>query len=366
MSSPSPAVSIHPSDSISQAQQGSQVSLTRPNSHVSLVPVIRAQPGLRPAQYPFEVLWNLEDCKQDLDVNIQDSNKSRPSMDRSVRHPDGTMLSDSEWSAIKSSARRIANELSTLQDTSRQARMRRTKMYYRTHHAREWSKAILRLEAEQPLLKLCSSNWKADHVLGNCIQAILSKESYAKTKGGRKKQKSKGKEREKGNDDGNDSTGTGIGSNDSRRRSGGVEASEDSSHQRATPPPQTIFASGSEFNIFHKILYYIKFFTDTGESSSRRRTTPPPQTPTGIDISMASPTTSMTGTSSMKRPGPSSPQGKKSPKKRRREQDNGRVASKINWMAPLTASIAGAKPTTAPQDSLAFIHVDTSCMFLLF
>lgn len=142
-------------------------------------------------------------------------------MDRAVRHPDGTMISDSEWSAIKASARRIANELSALSDSSRQARMRKTKMYYRTHHAKEWTRAIIRLEAEQPYLKLCSSNWKADHILGNSIQAILAKESYSKTKGGKKKQKGRGRreeETQKGeevsNDD-NDKRGLRLGSDDS-------------------------------------------------------------------------------------------------------------------------------------------------------
>jgi hypothetical protein len=217
-------VSINPSDSISQARPtGSQVSQIRPagsqvsqaRSHVSLLPSIPTQPALRPPQYPFEVLWNKEDCQQDADINIQDSNKSRPSMDRAVRHPDGTMISDCEWSAIKASARRIANELSALPDSFRQARMRRTKGYYRTHHARDWTRAILRLEAEQPLLKLCSSNWKADHVLGNSVQAVLSKESYAKSKRGKRKQKGKGKERETAKMVSNDDDDSEIGSDDS-------------------------------------------------------------------------------------------------------------------------------------------------------
>lgn len=200
----------------------SHVSVARPGSHVSILPLgVQAQPGLRPPQYPIEVLWNIEDCQQDIDVNIQDSNKSRPSMDRAVRHPDGTMISDSEWSAIRSSARRIANELGALPDTSRQARMRKTKMYYRTHHARDWTTAITRLEAEQPLLKLCSSNWKSDHILGNSIQAILSKQSYAKRRGKKNpKGKRKGKEKMVSNDD-NDSAGSG--SDDSHRD--GVEVS---------------------------------------------------------------------------------------------------------------------------------------------
>lgn len=122
-------MSIHPSDSISQANianldQVSRVSQAHPGSHVSILPInVRAQPGVRPQEYPVEILWNIEDCQIDIDVNLQDSNKSRPSMDRAVRHPDGTMISDSEWSAIKASARRIANELAALPDTTRQKRM---------------------------------------------------------------------------------------------------------------------------------------------------------------------------------------------------------------------------------------------------
>ena len=204
---PSPAVSLHLSDSISQVLpgSGSQISVSRgcAASHVSLLPSLQTQPAIRPSQYPFEVLWNLEDCQHDVDVNIQDSNKSRPSMDRAIRHQDGTMVTNMEWSAIKASARRIANELAGLPDpTNRQARMRRTKMFYRTYHARAWTHAISRLEDEQPLLKLCSSNWKADHTLGNSIQAILSKQMYASKRN--KQKKGKGKEKSKRSDVDND------------------------------------------------------------------------------------------------------------------------------------------------------------------
>jgi hypothetical protein len=106
----------------------------------------------------------------------------------------------------------------------------------------------------------------------------------------------------------------------------------------------------------------MKFFTGASEVSSRRRTSPPPHTTT--DISIVS-----TGTSSMKRPGPSGTQGEKFAKRHRREQNNGKVASHINWMAPFTESIASAntaKPTTAtasPQDPCVFIHVESSCMY---
>ena len=402
-SSPSPALSLHPSDSISQANvakhdSGSHVSLSclRPGTHVSLAPppvsyAVQTRPAVRPPQYPIEVLWNLEDCQKDMDVNIQESNKSRPSMDRAIRHPDGTMISNSEWSAIRSSARRIANELRSLPDsgTSRQARMQRTKMYYRTHHPRDWTAAIMRLETEQPLLKLCSSNWKADHILGNSIQAMRTREKGKKDLKGKRK----GKQKAVNNDDNDGASSAGDDDSGNGPR-GGVKPSGSSklfyyhesstsyyiifftgdaatgtsrrmtSMTMTTPPLQTnSMASGSEF-IYFIIMTIINLMKNfIGEYSSRLRS-PPPQTTT--DVSMVSVTT---GTSSMKRRGPSSTHSgnKRTAKKFRGEQDSGK-ATQINWMAPLTSSesIPSAKPTTATtslQDPYAFIHVESSCMY---
>ena len=67
---------------------------------------------------------------------------------------------------------------------------------------------------------------------------------------------------------------------------------------------------------------------------------------------------STTGTST-KRSGPFSP-GKRVSKKRRGEQVKGQVALKYNWMAPLTASIAGVSPQDS--DPYAFIQIEASCM----
>ena len=170
---------------------------------MSLLPSLQTQPAIRPSQYPFEVLWNKGDCLEDEDVNVQESNKSRPSMKRAIRHPDGTMVTDSEWSAIRASARRIVKKIAGLPVSALQANMRKTKQYYRTHHPRERTNAITRLEAEQPLLKLCSSNWKAEQTLGNSVQAMVSKEN-AKGKRSKDKQKGKGKEM-MDNNDGNES-----------------------------------------------------------------------------------------------------------------------------------------------------------------
>jgi hypothetical protein len=339
----SPATSIHPSDSISQTRQsGSQ-------PQVLLLPKLCTQPAIRPSQYPFEVIWNLEDCQHDPDVDVRESNKSRPSMERVVRQPDGTMITDSEWSAIKSSARRIANELAGLPDSSRKVKMRRTKMYYRTYHTKEWTSAIIRLEAEQPLLTLCASNWKAEHVLGNSIQAILTRESNANSKGIRNKKKqkakSKGKAKAVDGDNNNDS-----GSDNHESNNVGGNGGE---------------ASGMySFLSYESSTFSTSFSGDADMSHPSRRASPPPQST--IDTPMESPTSI---TSNMKRPGPSSPHEKRSAKKHRGEQQNGPPASQFNWMAPLTASsAAGANPkatatSTSPITPFSFIHVDSTCMY---
>jgi hypothetical protein len=135
-------------------------------------------------------------------------------MERAVRHPDGTMITEIEWSAIRASARRIVNELSNIPDSHRlRPGMRKTKMYYRTYHSKEWTNALNRLESEQPLVGLCSSNWKADHILGNSIQNILTKESYVPKSRRSKKQKGKAKAKESDqmNDTNDDSVNGGNG-----------------------------------------------------------------------------------------------------------------------------------------------------------
>ena len=84
-----------------------------------------------------------------------------------------------------------------------------------------------------------------------------------------------------------------------------------------------------------------------------------------VNTSLGSPTTSITEISGLKRPGPSSPSGKR--KKPWGKQNDGRAAShaseaRVNWMAPVTASRAGAKATAvSPRDPYAFIHVESSC-----
>jgi hypothetical protein len=140
---------------------------------------LQNQPATRPPEYPEEVLWSLEDCKSDPNVNVSSTNTSRPSMEKALRHDDGTMITSSEWSAIKVSARAVKADLLSLPPPrdQRAKDQSRTKVYFRTYFRREWDSAVAKLESYQPLLALCSSHWKADHVLGNTLLVKVTEQS---------------------------------------------------------------------------------------------------------------------------------------------------------------------------------------------
>lgn len=107
---------------------------------------------------------------------MSNSNPSRPPMDRCIRNQDGSEISRGEYRAIKTSARRLVNKhLTPLKEPSDLAAKNRskTKSYYQKHHAKPWDETVRNLEENQPLVALCASHWKADHLLGNCLQAIV-------------------------------------------------------------------------------------------------------------------------------------------------------------------------------------------------
>jgi hypothetical protein len=171
--------SVTPSDSVSHIGSrlgsdgfGSQTSRSDSRSkNMSRSHHLQHQPATRPADYPEEVLWSLEDCKADPNVNVSATNTSRPSMEKAIRHSDGTMITSSEWNAIKVSARAVKADLLSLPPPrDRRAKdQKRTKVYFRTYFRHEWDSALAKLEMYQPLVALCSSHWKADHILGNTL-----------------------------------------------------------------------------------------------------------------------------------------------------------------------------------------------------
>ena len=166
--------SIAPSDSISRLgsdQSGRSTPLSMSQSiH---------QPATRPPQYPEEILWSLDDCKMDPDVKMSSTNGSRPPMERAIRHNDGAMITASEWAAIKATARMVKADLLSLPPSrDRRANDRtKTKSYFRTYFRKQWDAAVARMESLQPLLALCASHWKAEHVLGNTLLVKMAVES---------------------------------------------------------------------------------------------------------------------------------------------------------------------------------------------
>src|SRR6202040_984944 len=130
------------------------------------------QPATRPSNDPFEILWNLEDYKNDPDVQkTSQGNVSRPPMEQAVHHSDGTMITSGEWTAIKATARMIKADLLALPPPwDKRAKDRpKTKTYYRSFFLKDWDTALERMEQHQPLLALCAVHWKADHILGNTL-----------------------------------------------------------------------------------------------------------------------------------------------------------------------------------------------------
>jgi hypothetical protein len=81
------------------------------------------------------------------------------------------MISASEWAAIKATARMVKAELLSLPPSrDRRAKDRtKSKVYFRTYFRKEWEAAVAKMESHQPLLALCASHWKAEHVLGNTL-----------------------------------------------------------------------------------------------------------------------------------------------------------------------------------------------------
>lgn len=97
-------------------------------------------------------------------------------MEKCIRDEDGTEVSPSEWRAIKKSANLLVNTyLKTLQapaDPSAKTRSK-TKTYYAKYFPQIWSDVLEKLERQEPLVRLCAAHWKADHIIGNCLQAII-------------------------------------------------------------------------------------------------------------------------------------------------------------------------------------------------
>jgi hypothetical protein len=139
--------------------------------------------ALRPESYQRSVLWNIEDC-QHFGL-VTEKNVSRPPMEKCIRNSTGETISSSEYNAIKTTARMLVNihlvPLGTPADPAARAKTK-TKTYYKKYFLQNYKDVLDKLEAQEPVLTLCAARWKAEHIISNCLTAIVDTEKAAKKK----------------------------------------------------------------------------------------------------------------------------------------------------------------------------------------
>jgi hypothetical protein len=164
------ASSLGPSDSASQQ--------ARPYSTSDIDTLLERSdaPSVRPEFLPASVLWYYDDCKTDKTYGtiVTASNSCRLKMSIAIHRPDGSRIPKLEFGYVRRDADLIVQKLRTLIESD--PRMMRalnskplTKTLARTLFKAEYRRAILELEEEHKLLRLCSSHWKADMMIGQAF-----------------------------------------------------------------------------------------------------------------------------------------------------------------------------------------------------
>ncbi|KAH9030472.1 hypothetical protein EDB84DRAFT_1271399 [Lactarius hengduanensis] len=119
------------------------------------------EPSLtRPQFLSQEVLWYSNDCDTDKKYGdiITKKNKYRPKMNLAVRRPDGSRVSPQEFSNIRHSTLIIYHKLPP------------TMTFIKNLFKTDYDKAVLELEAEHKLLRLCTYHWKAEALIGQMFR----------------------------------------------------------------------------------------------------------------------------------------------------------------------------------------------------
>ncbi|EGO22821.1 hypothetical protein SERLADRAFT_439590 [Serpula lacrymans var. lacrymans S7.9] len=140
---------IYPSNSVLHA--------ANPPPARSVVSTTEAQPPQpRPDQYPFEILWEFDDCKKDKDAGLTAQNPARPAIERAT--------------TIKATTRVAQNKLEQL-PLPKCRSQKWSRNYYLSAYPAQWAAIIQEMDQQQPLLALCSNHWKAEHVLGQMLRS---------------------------------------------------------------------------------------------------------------------------------------------------------------------------------------------------
>lgn len=127
----------------------------------------------RPDIYPLDILWNFDECKTENEKPLifTAGNDGRPNMEKALRDENGNFLSSDTYSRIKASVRAVAAQL--LQLPVKTGNMEaRTKRDIKAAYPQEWTNVLRMLEYMQPIVRLCSAHWKADHLIAQHLRNI--------------------------------------------------------------------------------------------------------------------------------------------------------------------------------------------------
>ena len=163
-------------NSVGKNDSGSQVCL-------------QLQPSKRPEKYPFEILWQIEDCQRDEDARPSSDNLSRPKIAKAIRREDGSIIPESELNGIRTSVQAIYSAiLQPLKNPDDPATQdaRRTKTWYRHNYHEQWEESLCELERKHPVVALCASHWKAEHLFARHLQSKVINKMHRAERDSRK------------------------------------------------------------------------------------------------------------------------------------------------------------------------------------
>ncbi|KAH8997728.1 hypothetical protein EDB86DRAFT_3076549 [Lactarius hatsudake] len=172
------ALSLGPSDS---ASQPTKFDMMMDKAIEDILESVEA-PLTRPRCLLDSVLWDFKGLKdQPGPLIITQSNQSRPKISLALRRPNGDLLSNLEQSNIRCSADIIILKLLKFADSDPRSAVRTdkskpwSKTLIKKFFPNEYDQAILDLEVEQKVLRLCSAHWKADAVVTKVFQRLEAK-----------------------------------------------------------------------------------------------------------------------------------------------------------------------------------------------
>ncbi|KAF8258753.1 hypothetical protein EI94DRAFT_1814655 [Lactarius quietus] len=157
----SQASSLGPSDSASQQSRLTMNNLNAVLHNVESLPI-------RLDFLPASILWYYEDCEKDKSGGdiLTEANKHRPKINLAIRCPDGTIISSKEFSKKLITIINLDPHMAThVYDPKSQ-----TRTFIKAVFNVEYQQAVLELEAEQMLLRLCLAHWKAECMIAQAFQ----------------------------------------------------------------------------------------------------------------------------------------------------------------------------------------------------